>query len=111
MYPANDPSIDDPYLVFVHGYETEAATSDVILFNWAIGAADDAGNMAVTAPGSAVIGDTATLTVDWAGLFSGPGEKQLGAISHSDANGIQDFTLINITNDPGATICDFGLCP
>jgi subtilisin family serine protease len=111
VLPANNPSITDPYLVFVHGYETDGPSAEVLLFSWTVGLVDDAGNMTVSAPGSATIGATETVTIDWSGLFTGPGGKQLGAISHSDADGLQELTLINITNDPGASICDFGLCP
>ena len=110
LLPQNDPNIVDPYLVFIHGFETDGPVADVILFDWTFGLVDDAGNMTVTAPTSATIGATETVTVDWSGLSTGPGAKQLGAISHSDADGLKELTLINITNDPGASICDFGLC-
>ena len=109
--PLNDPAIDDPYLVFVHGYETAGrAPSTLVLFDWNFGLVDDRGNMAVTAPSSASIGQTETLTVDWANLATGPGEKQLGAISHSDAGGLRGLTIVDIENDEGFTLCDFGLC-
>jgi hypothetical protein len=111
-FPLNDPAITDPYLVFTHGFNTEGGLpADVILFAWDVGIDDDAGNMTVTAPTSAAIGTTETITVDWAGLSTGPGAKQLGAVSHSDANGIQEATLISITNDDGGTICDLIACP
>jgi len=99
----------DFYLVFIHGFETDGPAADVILFNHAFDVVDDRGNMTVSAPSSASIGETATLEVDWSGLPFGPGWKQLGAISHSDASGVQDLTLINIENDAGFTLCDLGL--
>ena len=114
VLPASDPSIDDPYLVFAHGFNTEGGVggplAQVILFAHTFGLVDDAGNMTVTAPGSADIGTSATVNVSWAGLSEGLGAKQLGAVSHSDADGLQGLTLINITNDAGFGICDFGLC-
>ncbi|MCU0976040.1 MAG: hypothetical protein MUC71_06975 [Steroidobacteraceae bacterium] len=109
--PLNDPGIDDPYVVFVHGYETAGrAPSTLVLFDWDFGLVDNRGNMTVTAPNAATIGQTETLSVNWSGLATGPGEKQLGAISHSDAGGLRGLTLIDIENDQGFTICDFGLC-
>ncbi len=114
VLPASDPNIDDPYLVFAHGYNTEGGVggppAQVILFAHSFGLVDDAGNMTVTAPGSADAGTTATVDVAWTGLNEGLAYKQLGAVSHSDANGLQGLTLINITNDAGFGICDFGLC-
>ena len=102
----------NPYLLFVHGYETDGQLpADVIVFDWRFGVVDDAGNATVTAPSTATVGETVTISVDWTGLFEGAGGKQLGAVSHSDADGIKGLTLIEITNDAGATICDFGLCP
>ena len=86
----------------------------MILFAWTVGVNDDAGNMAVTAPTAATLGQTETVTVDWTGLNTGSAAKQLGAVSHSDANGIQQWTLISIANDAGGSACDFfahPLCP
>jgi hypothetical protein len=111
VLPLNDPTIDDPYLVFTHGFDTEdSLPSTIILFQHTVGLVDDAGNMVVTAPGSASIGNTETINVSWSGLSEGPGSKQLGAVSHSDADGLQGLTLINIDNDPDGTVCDFVLC-
>ena len=112
-FPLNDPNIDDPYLVFTHAFEIEGGTGQGILFDWNFGVVDDRGNLSITsAPTTASIGDSATIAIEWAGLFSGlPGDKQLGAISHSDATGVQGLTLIDITNDAGLGICDFaGIC-
>ncbi len=109
LLPANDPAIPDPYVVFAHGFDTDGGLpSDVILFAWNFGLVDDAGNLTVSAPSSATIGQTETVNVGWSGLNVGLGFKQLCAISHSDASGIQELTLISIANDPGGTICDFG---
>ena len=55
--PLNDPTIDDPYVVFVHGYQTDGGLpATAILFNWNFGLVDDRGNMTVSAPTSATIG-------------------------------------------------------
>ena len=53
-FPLNDPNIDDPYLVFLHGFETEGGLpATVVQFDWSFGVVDDAGNLTVTAPGNA----------------------------------------------------------
>jgi hypothetical protein len=113
LLPLNDPGITDPYLVFIHGFDTEGGLpADVIFFDNEFGIVDDAGNLTITsAPSSATLGETATIEFEWNGLATGPGAKQLGAISHSDDSGILDLTIIDIQNDEGSTICDFGLCP
>ncbi|MEO0578955.1 MAG: hypothetical protein AAFZ58_09715, partial [Pseudomonadota bacterium] len=111
LFPMNDPAIDDPYLIFAHGFNTEGgAPADGILFVNSVGVVDDAGNLSVTAPNAATIGATETIDFSWTGLPVGVGAKQLGAISHSDANGIQGLTVIDVTNDAGFGICDFGVC-
>lgn len=109
LLPANDPSIFDPYVLFLHGFETDGKLpADVISFDWKFGVVDDAGNLTLTqAPGAATIGATETIAFEWAGLGEGLAAKQLGAISHSDADGIQALTLIDVTNDTGSTIFDF----
>ena len=102
---------DNPYVLFIHAFETEAADATLIYYESTFGIVDDAGNLTVDAPTQATSGDTVPVTINWAGLPTGLLEKQLGAISHSDPNGIQNLTIIDIDNDPGASICDFGICP
>ncbi|MEM8983653.1 MAG: S8 family serine peptidase [Pseudomonadota bacterium] len=111
--PLVDPNITDPYLVFIHGFAVEDGVSaDTIMFDWSFSAVPGSTNLAITsAPNAAAIGDSATIAIEWAGLFFGPGGKQLGAISHSDANGVQGLTLIDVTNDPGFGYCNFFACP
>jgi subtilisin family serine protease len=108
-FPVSDDTIDDPYVVFVHGFNTVGgAPATSILFDWF--ALDDLGNLTVTAPASASSGDTGTVDLQWAGLPTGPGEKQAGAVSHSDANGVIGLTIVNIENDEGAGFCDLVAC-
>lgn len=107
--PAIDDSIDDPYVVFIHGYQTAGgATAAAIQFDWQ--AVDDLGNMQINAPTSATIGGTGTVDLQWSGLPTGPGERQVGAISHSDANGVVDVTSVEIYNDEGGGFCDLVAC-
>jgi hypothetical protein len=113
-FPLNNPSINDPYAVFVHGFNTAGGVggppAQFILFRHLVGAS--AGNMTVNAPSTATVGDTATIGINWMGLFTGPGGKQAGAVSYSDGTAIRGLTIVNITNDPGGRFCDFvGPCP
>ena len=78
---APDPGL---YIVVVHGFETDGPDANYTLFHWELSTAD-AGNMVVTAPISASLGTSATVTLDWPNsgeLVSGT--KYLGAITHHD---------------------------
>ena len=112
LFPVNDPNIEDPYVVFVHGFETEGQLpAQFALFASQFGLDDDAGNLVVTdAPTEAVGGESATVAIEWSGLSEGPGFRQLGAISHSDADGIQALTIISVDNNGDAGLCDLGVC-
>jgi subtilisin family serine protease len=85
------------YYVFVHGWGTDGPDANYTLFSWAIPATPGSSNMTVTAPASATLGATETITVDWFGLDAGT--KYLGAVSHSDAGGILGLTLIAVDTD------------
>ncbi len=110
--PLNDPAIDDPYLVFVHAYETEGGQPGTyILFDWTDPAVDpDLGNMTVSGPSTATVGGSGVVQINWAGLLSGAAAKYLGAVSHSDSAGIQDLTIVSIENDEGGGFCDLIDC-
>jgi subtilisin family serine protease len=111
--PVNDPNIDDPYLVFLHAYETEGGLpANYIHFDWTDPAVNqDLSNMTVTGPSSAVLQGTGTVNINWAGLVSGAAAKYLGAVSHNDSAGIQGLTVVAIDNDAGAGFCDLLPCP
>ncbi|MEO0574288.1 MAG: S8 family serine peptidase [Pseudomonadota bacterium] len=107
-----DPVAFNPYVLFIHAFDTEAADANLFYFDQQFGIVNDNGNLTVSAPDAATAGETAPVTIEWTGLPTGPLNKQIGAISHSDATGIQNLTVIEIENDPGASICDFpGFCP
>ncbi len=107
--PVQDDAIDDPYIVVLHGYQTAGgALAQAIQFDWL--AADDLGNLTVTGPTTATIGQSATVDLQWAALPTGPGEKQVGAVSHSDANGVVGVTSVSIVNDEGSGFCDLVDC-
>ena len=108
-FPVNDPGIDDPYAVFVHGFNTVGgAPATGIFFDWMV--EGPTGNMTVSGPSSAVIAGSGTVNVNWAGLLTGAAAKYFGAVSHSDAGGIKDVTFVEIDNDAGGGYCDFLPC-
>lgn len=81
------------YYVVVHGWQTDGADSNYTLFSW--DPSSDAGNMTITAPAAAVVGQTDPVTIDWAGLGA---HKYLGVMSHNDGS-VFKRTVINIQND------------
>jgi subtilisin family serine protease len=95
----NIPSPSDTvYLVAVHGWGTDGPDANYTLFNWSIPAAPGSSNMTISgAPASVTLGDTATLTVSWSGLAAGT--KYLGAVSHNDASGMLDLTIVAVATD------------
>jgi subtilisin family serine protease len=112
IFPKDDGTSEDGYYLVIHGYETEGgANARLVLFTWANpGAATDAGNMTVTAPASAKLGQSGTVDVSWAGLSTGAGARQVGAVSHSGDAGPVAATTIEIANDEGAGYCDLAKC-
>jgi Subtilase family/Fibronectin type-III domain/Peptidase inhibitor I9/PA domain len=80
-----DPEEGD-WTLIVHGWQTDGADAVFDLFYWLIGDAD-AGNLAVTAPSTAVVGETAEITVAWSGLA--PATRYLGIVGYSD--GVDEF--------------------
>ncbi len=110
--PMDDGTGDDAYFVIIHGYETaNQEEANLVLFSWALpGAAEDLGNMTLTAPASASVGATGTVEATWAGLSAGPASKQVGAISHTGPSGLIDVTTVEIENDEGFGFCDLVGC-
>ena len=85
------------YFVAVHGWQTDGPDSNYTLFDWSV-SATPGGNLSVdSAPASATLGVTGTVDVSWTGAASGT--KHLGAISHSDAGGLIDLTVISVDTD------------
>jgi len=109
-FPVNDPAIDDPYAVFVHGYNTAGgAPATSIFFDWTVVGPE--GNLTVTGPTTAQIAQEGTIDLQWSGLMSGAAFKYRGAASHSDGVTIQDATFVEIDNDEGGGFCDLVGCP
>lgn len=82
----------DTYIVLVDGYAT-ANPSTFTLFTWVLGSAD-AGNMAVSAPTSAVLSQTGTIDLTISGLAAGT--KYLGSIAYGGAAGMPNPTIVRV---------------
>ena len=96
------PEAGDWTLV-VHGWETDGADAIYTLFTWVVGSAD-AGNLAaVPSTATAVVGETATITLSW-----GPplvpltaDTRYLGIVRYS--NGVEEFGGTFVSINTGIT--------
>ncbi len=87
---------DDIWTLYVHGWQTVDASADYTLYAWIV-SATPGGNMTIdSAPASAVSGTVEPIDVSWTGAADG--EWHLGAVSHSDANGLLGLTLVEVDN-------------
>ncbi|MCU0494412.1 MAG: S8 family serine peptidase [Chloroflexaceae bacterium] len=67
------------YTVWVHAYAFTGTSTSFTQFNWAVTAAS-AGNMAVSAPGSATLGTNASVSLAFSGLA--PATRYLGTVTY-----------------------------
>jgi Subtilase family/Fibronectin type-III domain/Peptidase inhibitor I9 len=87
------------WTLIVHGWETDGADAVYDFFTWQIGD-PDAGNLAVTAPATATIGETGTILLQWGTNASlpplAPATRYLGIVGYS--NGVDEFggTFVSI---------------
>jgi subtilisin family serine protease len=81
------------YTVWVHGFATEGPDSNFTLFNWILGTAS-AGNMSVTAPASAVTGDTGNIQLSFTGLASAT--KYLGSVAYGGSPSLPNPTIVRV---------------
>ena len=76
------------YLVDVHGFDTEAATSDFELYVWTVGEDQTNGNPNLTAPSQAIDDTTSSINLSWSGLATQDGsldlKAHLGTVTHDD---------------------------
>jgi subtilisin family serine protease len=72
------------YKLFVHGYQSSAASANFTLFSWLLGTAD-AGNIVVTAPATATLGATGAIGLTFTGLALAT--KYLGSVVYGGATG------------------------
>ncbi|NND37498.1 MAG: S8 family serine peptidase [Gammaproteobacteria bacterium] len=83
------------YIIDVHGFDTEAASTTFDLFIWTVGPGDNLGNLSVSTPSEAISGETGTISVSWDGLER---QTHLGAITHGDGEETLEVTVIEIQN-------------
>jgi hypothetical protein len=77
------------YTVYVHGYETDGPDAVYTLFTWAV-SQTDAGNLTVSAPAAATLGETASVGLAWTGLT--PGTKYLGTVTYHSVASPTSYT-------------------
>jgi subtilisin family serine protease len=83
------------YIIDVHGFDTEGASTTFDVFIWTVGPGDNLGNLNVSAPSEAVSGETGTIAIGWDGLER---ETHLGTILHSDGDDDLELTIIEVRN-------------
>jgi hypothetical protein len=79
--------------VYVHGWGLPAGTSTFKLHQWSLGTTA-AGNMAVSAPATATIGGTGSISLSFTGLA--PATRYLGSIAYSGATGMPNPTIVRV---------------
>jgi subtilisin family serine protease len=87
-----DPANGD-WTLIVHGWQTDGPDAEYDLFTWQVGDSD-AGNLTVTAPTTATLGETATIELSWSGLTADT--RYLGAVSYHDGSAEIGSTLVSI---------------
>lgn len=86
---------DGTWSVYVHGWQTAPGTSaDYVLSTWIVPPAGGGSLSLDSAPTTAIAGATGTVQVSWTGLA--PDGAYLGAVSHSDADGVMSLTLVDV---------------
>lgn len=81
------------YTVRVIGYAVPVGTANFTLFSWALGSSS-AGNMAVTAPTTAVSGQTGAIGITATGLTAGT--RYLGSVVYGGTTNLPPPTIVRI---------------
>ena len=81
------------YTVYMHGWGLPTGSSPFRLHAWALGATA-AGNMVVSAPASAAIGQTGAIGISTSGLAAST--KYLGSVAYGGAAGLPNPTIVRI---------------
>jgi subtilisin family serine protease len=89
-----NPAAGADYHVYVHGWEPANGVSTPFkLYAWLLGTTA-AGNMAVSAPGTAVLGATGNIQLTFSGLAAAT--KYLGSVAYSGATGMPNPTIVRV---------------
>jgi hypothetical protein len=81
------------YTVYVHGWGLTANPSPFKLHTWLLDSSS-AGNMSVSAPASATLGTTGTITLTFSGLA--PATKYLGSVAYGGVSGMPNPTIVTV---------------
>jgi hypothetical protein len=89
-----DPVAGNDYVVYVHGWGVaNGVSTPFVLYSWLLGTTD-AGNMTVSAPASATLGTSGTISLTFSGLSSGT--KYLGSVAYSGTAGMPNPTIVRV---------------
>ena len=81
------------YTVYVHGWGTDGPDANYTLFQWLLGSTD-AGNMTVTAPATATIGQTGQIVLSFNGLLAAT--KYLGSVAYTGEASATNPTIVRV---------------
>jgi subtilisin family serine protease len=81
------------YSVYVHGWQTDGPSAVFTLFHWLVGSAPE-GNMSVSAPASAVLGGTGSISVNFTGLS--PATRYLGTVPYTGLPATFPATIVSV---------------
>jgi hypothetical protein len=82
-----------PLTVFVHGWGVPGGSSPFELNTWNLGTAA-AGNMTVSAPTTAELGTSGTISLTFNGLVAGT--RYLGSVAYEGSIGLPDPTIVRV---------------
>ena len=85
-YAFTDPAADPWYLKIARGLDRS--------MNWVLGSAD-AGNLVVSAPAAAAIGQSGTINLTTTGVLAA-GTKYLGSVAYGGAVGLPNPTIVRV---------------
>ncbi len=83
----------DTYRVWVHAFGTDGPDANFTLFAWVLGSSA-AGNMAMTAPASAVLGTTGNIELIFSSLSAGT--RYMGSVAYSGTPGLPNPTIVRV---------------
>lgn len=84
---------DGTWTVYVHGWSAPGGDSPYTLSTWVIPAAPGGSLTVDSAPESATLGETGSVTASWTGATSA---WYLGAVSHTGDDGLLGLTLVSV---------------